>query len=403
MITPQTHEATLEETKVTAEVVNGQVPAAAPANEAFSNAPGTPGRIGSGSAGGVGSAISRGLFRAKMADALEQGTAVGEGRELGDLFEYKLKDRISIRKNQSALVPILQSRINAEKVSMWNPSQPAVLRGLWLENTSGMTLDGGSFNVLEDGAFAGEGLLDPVKPGEKRLLSYAADLGLLVDSKQKSENQQVTRVRISHGVMWQTTEERQEQTYTIRNRDTSPRTLVIEHPARPGWKLAEGADPAETSASFHRFRIGIEPKKTATLIVKEYHPTVNRYELSNLTDEQITFFASQKMINPAVEKALRQIAERKSVLAALSSDIASRKSSISTIAEDQQRVRENMRALKGSAEEKALVERYVRELNDQEDRVQSLQRDIADLKQKQDAAHKALNQMMENLVMDTTL
>src|ERR1035441_1875541 len=91
------------------------------------------------------------------------------------------------------MVPILQARIDAEKVSVWNPSQPSVLRALWINNSSDLTLDRGSFNVLEADAFAGEGLMDPIKPGEKRLLSYAADLGLLVDEKQKSEKQKITR------------------------------------------------------------------------------------------------------------------------------------------------------------------------------------------------------------------
>ena len=108
-----------------------------------------------------------------------------KARDLGDLFEYKLKDRVTIRKNQSALVPILQSRIDAEKVSVWNPSESSALRALWVNNTSDLTLDGGSFNVLEGEAFAGEGLMDPIKPGEKRILSYAADLGVLVDAKRK--------------------------------------------------------------------------------------------------------------------------------------------------------------------------------------------------------------------------
>ncbi len=38
------------------------------------------------------------------------------------------------------LVPILQARIDAEKVSVWNPSQSSVLRALWLDNTSDLTL-----------------------------------------------------------------------------------------------------------------------------------------------------------------------------------------------------------------------------------------------------------------------
>jgi hypothetical protein len=59
--------------------------------------------------------------------------------------------------------------------------------------------------------------------------------------------------------------------------------------------------------------------------------------------------------------------------------------------------------LKGSAEEKALVERYVRELNEQEDHVQALRREISDLQQKRDAEQSKLNEMIEGLKMEVTL
>jgi len=203
--------------------------------------------------------------------------------------------------------------------------------------------------------------------------------------------------------MMQSTQERQENTYTIRNRDTSPRTLVIEHPARPGWKLTDDAKPAESSASFHRFRLTVEPSKTTALVVKEYRPIANRFQLSNVTDSEIKVFLDQKMINADVEKALRQILAQKNDIAATEAVITGRKGQVTSISEDQQRVRENMKALKGSAEEKALVERYVRELNEQEDHVQSLRREIADLQQKRDAAQSKLNQMIEALHMEVTL
>jgi hypothetical protein len=328
---------------------------------------------------------------------------VAETRELGDLFEYKLRDRVTIRKNQSAMVPILQARIDAEKVSVWNPSQPSVLRAFWINNSSDLTLDGGSFNVLEADAFAGEGLMDPIKPGEKRLLSYAADLGLLVEAKQKSEKQKITKVVIAHGAMTQMTEEREEHIYTIRNRDTSARNLVIEHPARKEWKLADGTKPAESTASFHRFRLNIEAKKTTIVSVKEYRPISTRYQLTNVSDGQVDYFVSQNAVNAEVERALRQVVGQKNAIAALEADIAARKVRMSGIAEDQQRVRENLKALKGSSEEKALVERYARELNDQEDRVQSLQHEISDLEQRRDAAQKTLTEMIEGLELEAEL
>jgi archaellum component FlaC len=109
------------------------------------------------------------------------------------------------------------------------------------------------------------------------------------------------------------------------------------------------------------------------------------------------------MINPAIEQALRKVIAQKDGVAALDAEMASRKLKISGISEDQQRVRENMKTLKGSVEEKALVARYVRELNEQEDRVQSLHHEIADLQQKREAAQRTLNDMIEGLQMEATL
>jgi predicted nucleic acid-binding Zn-ribbon protein len=139
------------------------------------------------------------------------------------------------------------------------------------------------------------------------------------------------------------------------------------------------------------------------LLIKEYRPIMNSYALTNVTDNQIKFFLEQKMINPDVEKALRRILAQKNDVAGLDGMIAGRRSQVSSISEDQQRLRENMKALKGSAEEKALVERYVHEMNEQEDRVQSLRREITEMQQKRDAAQSTLNGMVEALQMEATL
>ena len=423
MLTPQTHEATMQEFDKAEQFAQLQAPPPPAAAGVIGGVPGgvpagSTGGIGSGSGGGVGGGIFHvgggrkqafGVNGAprpnatEVADSLEGATQVGQSQDLGDLFEYKLADRVTIHKNQSALVPILQSRIDAEKVSVWNPSDSSVLRALWAHNASNLTLDGGTFNVLEGDAFAGEGLMDAIKPGEKRLLSYAADLGVVVDAKQKSENQRVTRVVIAHGTMMQTTQERSENTYVIHNRDTTPRVVVIEHPARPGWKLTDDAIPAESSASFHRFRIEVAPKTTASLVVKEYRPIVNQYVLTNIADNDIKYFLQQKMINPEVEKALRQVVNEKDEIAALDAAINGRRAEVNGISEDQKRLRENMKALKGGTEEKALVERYVRELNEQEDQVQALTKEIAETQQKRDSAQNALNAMIEKLQMEVTL
>src|SRR5207247_11323525 len=78
-------------------------------------------------------------------------SAEAEGKSAGDFFEYNVKQKISIARNQSALVPILQNHIEAEKVTLWTENSP--LRAVWIKNTSGQVLDAGSVNVLEPAAY----------------------------------------------------------------------------------------------------------------------------------------------------------------------------------------------------------------------------------------------------------
>jgi len=341
-----------------------------------------------------------------IAEARGTAAAAAEATDLGDLFEYKLKDRVTIHKNESALVPIVQVPVAAEKVSLWNSSLNSArpLRALWLTNSSALTLDGGSFSVIENEAFAGEGLIDATKPGERRLLSYAVDLGVRVDRKAESQPQHVTRVRISRGVMIQTSETRQESSYTIRNDDITPRSVLIEHPLQPGWKLSEQTPkPEETTSSAYRFRQAVDPKATVKLTVLESRPIETRYELTNLTNDQIVLFERQKSINPEVEAALKKIIEQKGQVAALDAQISAKDDETMKIYDDQERIRENLKALKGTAEERALTQRYTQQLADQETRLEAIQRETADLTSKREQAQAILDAMVNSLTLEATL
>ena len=96
-------------------------------------------------------------------EAVERQGPEAEAKAIGDFFEYNLKERVTIGKNQSALVPILQARIEAEKVTLLNQDNGQPLRALWITNTSGIEFDAGSFNILDQGTFAGEGMVDTVR------------------------------------------------------------------------------------------------------------------------------------------------------------------------------------------------------------------------------------------------
>jgi len=335
-----------------------------------------------------------------MTAGIARQTPEAEGKSLGDFFEYDIKQTISIGKNQSALVPILQSPIEADKVTLCS-EEALPLRAVWLRNTSNQILDAGTFNILDQGAFAGEGVMEVLHPNERHLLSYAADTAVHVKSEENMEQRPYTRILIAKGIMRLTREERSSETYTIHNADTEARQVVIEHPAREGWKLSEkGTKPEESTASFHRFKVNVDGGKTEKLTVDEAHAEDTDYVLTNLNSDFVAFLTNQSRVTQAMQAAFQRILAQKQKVSDLDRQLTQHNQEISEITADQTRLRENMKALKGSAEEKVLLQRYTRQLNDQEDRLATLRKEIADLQTQRNLANTELERMVMAVDLD---
>ena len=157
---------------------------------------------------------------------------------------------------------------------------------------------------------------------------------------------------------------RERKTYTFRNEDTTPRSVIIEHPVRVGYQLRGDVQPVESTPAWHRFRLRVDAKQTASLVVDEARLEQATYDLSDIDDDQVALFVKQQSINKTLEDALRRVLAQKAVIAGLESDKKAHEDETEQIFDDQQRLRENMKALRGSSEEKALLQRYTQQLND---------------------------------------
>jgi hypothetical protein len=398
-VTPQTHQAALtaveEKVSVTADALSG-------------SAGGRPERtrMNSGVVGGVVGGLPAPPAPAAELRGFEQAQnlqPVAQGMELGDLFEYRIKEPVTLRKNQSALVPIVNAEIAAEKVVLWNRpvGSGRPLRAVWLSNATGYTLDGGNITVIDANAFAGEGLVEPLKPGERRLVSYAAELGVLVSAKQEAAPGRVTRLRVNNGIIMHDMEERSTSTYTARNENVSPVTLVVEHRLRPGWKLAGNLTPAETTPDSHRFRVTLDPGKAATLEVREVHPTQTTISITELTDHYIAAGMRTGFFAEDLQRILKPVIDKRVEIAAVDRQIEQLRSQQDGIITDQQRLRENMKALRGSAEEKQLLQRYTRQLDDQENRLEALRRELARSTERRETLRAELSSLIETLSFET--
>ena len=142
---------------------------------------------------------------------------------------------------------------------------------------------------------------------------------------------------------------------------------------------------------------------TAELKVAEFRPEATQYAISNLTSDQITMFVDEKAITPALEKSFRAILAKKLDITSVDNSTLMRRQEIGRINGEQSRLRENMKALRGSAEEKALLQRYVQQLNSQEDRLVVLNREINKLEELRASLTEQLDQMVQKIAVDEQL
>ncbi len=205
-----------------------------------------------------------------------------------------------------------------------------------------LTIDSGTFNVLESDTFAVEGIVETLHANERRLLSYAADPALHITMTEEGIEKPATHLRIAKGMMLLTREQRETRNYTIHNADKSPRQLVIEHPARENWNLIDGGPkPEETTASLLRFRVNIAPGATEHLALEERHPENEQFELDDIEENQVALLVEHKSLTPAALQAMRKVLDQKNQVEKIENQITSRQHEVDSIGKDQARVREN--------------------------------------------------------------
>ncbi|HEX3145407.1 MAG TPA: hypothetical protein VHQ64_15650 [Pyrinomonadaceae bacterium] len=332
--------------------------------------------------------------------------AAATGAEVGDLFEYKIDQPVTVPRDRSALIPILQTRMEGERVSIYNEGtrRDRAMGGMLLKNTSPLTLEGGAMTVIDGDAYAGEALMERLKPGEQRLISFALDLGTLVNSTLKEDRAPTFMVRAVNGVFQAHYYQTLRKVYTLVNQTDKPRVMYIEHPVKQDWTLSDDtAKPDIKTARYYRFRVPLEPHQKIELPVTERRALMDSYALTNFSRPDLELFISRNYIDATTRSQLEKILDLKSRMTATDARIESIDKEVSDIGEDQSRLRDNIKALTATAEAKQLISRYVAKADTQETRLEQLNKDKQSLQAERVKLQSDLEAMIRGLAIDRQL
>ncbi|MDT7961433.1 MAG: hypothetical protein RQ971_06170, partial [Armatimonadota bacterium] len=289
---------------------------------------------------------------------------MAQGQERGALFDYRIQQPVTILRQQSALVPVVNRTVEAQAVSLYNPANHPrhPFFGVKLTNTTDLTLMEGPVTVYLDGAYGGDAQLETLEPKGERILTYALDLGIEVVQERANFTSQMISVKITNGVLQQRLERRMENLYRLTSRDDKPRTVLVEQPYQDGWELVEPAK-FERTPTFYRFPVEVQPRKTATLRVVQKRTDQESFALLEGNEDTIRILAQNQQISEPIRQALNSILNRRRAIRNLEGQIRQQEARIKGITDDQARIRENMRALDRNSD---LYRQYVQKLAQQE-------------------------------------
>ena len=322
--------------------------------------------------GGVGGYLKDSVRVSPSAIMAEPSSVVeaGAAHEIADLFAYDIRDPVTVRKNESAMLPFLQQKIAARKLILYSDSsRPNPLNAAELTNNAGRTLDGGPVTVYDAGAYAGEALVETIKMGDKRFISYGVDLGTRIATNFDSRNDDVREVHVRNGILTSRAARVQKKTYSIRNVDAREKTLILEHPVRAAFHLIDTAKPLETARDVYRFEIKLAANASLDFPVTEENVYDTQTTVSSVTADLLAVHLRNKNLSDAARRQLQQVADLKTAIVKADSDRRALDNDIRNIDTDQQRNRQNIASLSSVAGQQQQVQDYARKLGEQETQI----------------------------------
>ena len=356
----------------------------------------------SGVAGIMAGAVGGGMSDDGILKKLKSQTKT-QTKDLGELFEYNISNPVTIKRKQSALVPILTESIKAKRILLYNKNEHDRNPNACLEitNDTNLTLERGPSTIIYDDNLAGEAIIPFLNKGDTRLLNYAVEQAVIITHEEESENLSVHRVTFGSGYSYEYYYTNLMVTYKIKNKTDEEKELYLDHPKNYDYKFIEKPVDPEETPNYWRFKITLKPKDAINFKLKEQRENYSSNYLWNYNKEdlqkRVVFYVKRKFIDPEMEKKLKDIAGYIQILNNLKAKEEKLNEERNLMTGEQVRLRENISVLGNDSQSISLKERYIKKLNDQESRFEEIIKDLEILDKKIANQNKTIEENMDLL------
>jgi hypothetical protein len=314
------------------------------------------------------------------ADALERNfRALVQGSKVGALFRYDLEEKVYVPDRQSALVSILNARVKAEDVLLYNMERGGTspYRAVRFTNETPYVMEKGPIAIYAGGTFVGEALTDRVDPGLSAFIPYSLDPRIHVSIDDSYKESGVSLVKILRGHVTVELKTLATHSYVVDNQAPEAGTLWVQRTRRPGWSLVAPKAGVLDERGTYYVPLQLAPKSKLKVAIEEETPTRRVVEIySDAARKAIGLFlggpAAAK--DPRLSGALRDVLKIQERLGKMEEELSRLREEKEGYIEREEQVRENLRTLGKSARNEDLRKKLVATLAEMEGKLNDVNR-----------------------------
>ena len=325
-----------------------------------------------------------------------------KSRAMDELFEYRVQTPVTVRRGQSAMVPVISSQLECRKDLIYNAAKMAKhpLATLRLVNKTGLTIERGPVTVLDKGEYVGEAVMPFTREEGELVVPYAVELGVKVN-EEVSDRAELNALSIKG--LYLVIEEWAIGTtkYRVNNATARPVKVLVEHPRRGDCELFETPDPEEKTENHYRFAVPVEPGSENLLKVQERKLSRRQESFKRLSAKSIENYFRKGLLSDQNREKVLQVFAILDEISKQKSNLESLEAEKKSIYESQKQIHSNMAPLSQTGDEGALRSQYLQKLKGTEDKLSEIEKLSEKLKNHLEQRKKEAEMQLKQLEHST--
>jgi hypothetical protein len=321
-----------------------------------------------------------------------------QGADIGELFQYVVTHPVTVKRGESALVPIVDMMLPYDRELLYNRQKLAhhPVATIRIKNTTGLTLERGPITVVENGNYIGEAILPYTKPTAQLYLPYAVELGVQVREHFDSKIETVS-LHIKDAVFIFEQYETSSIQFRLENTLTTPVIVTLEEAIQPQGVLFETPPPDVETATEQRWRISVPAQSHTEFVVKRRIKQLRREDVHKLEYKRLQEFAQKRWLK---EDVLQHLQTMLDTLAQINNDQqtqAQLEKNRTKIYNQQEQLRANLGALSSAGDEAGLRKRMLDQLESSQNQLEALEQQVQQLTEQIASAEQQVKTIIANL------